>query len=118
MRRPPQAGAWAETLAAFDDYMRRTEQELAARLSDPGQPLWGEVSSAFFARIKSGEIPVEALNGGRPVHVPDGLVHDWIGGVFIPLNYRAKRPELVTGPHGLPIHRIAHQLASTIVGDV
>jgi hypothetical protein len=73
-----------KTLAAFDDYMRRTEKELASRLSDPGKPLWGEVSSAFFARIKNGEIPVEALNGGRPVDVHDGLVHDWIGGVFIP----------------------------------
>lgn len=72
------------TLAAFDDYMRRTEQELSARLSDPNKPLWGEASKALFARIRRGEIPVEALNGGRPVDVPDGLVHDWIGGVFIP----------------------------------
>jgi hypothetical protein len=72
------------TLAAFEDYMRRTEQQLAPRLSDPASPLWGEQSSELFARIKGGEIPVEALNGGRPVDVPDGLVHDWIGGAFLP----------------------------------
>jgi hypothetical protein len=82
-------GAWcaelsSRTLDAFDGYMRRTEQDLAARLSDPNKPLWGEESSALFARIRNGEIPVEALNGGHPVDVPDGLVHDWIGGAFIP----------------------------------
>ncbi len=74
----------SKTLAAFDDYMRRTEQQLAARLSDPNAVLWGEETAQRFARIKGGEILVEALNGGHPVDVPDGLVHDWIGGAFIP----------------------------------
>lgn len=80
----------SKTLAAFDDYMRRTEQQLASRLGDPNAALWGEESAARFAQIKSGQIPVEALNGGKPVDIPDGLVHDWIGGVFIP---GAKLPE-------------------------
>ena len=82
-------GAWGEelsfqTLAAFQGYMRRTEQELAGRLSNPSAPLWGEAPPSLWARIRNGEIPVEALNGGRPAPVPGGLVHDWIGGVFIP----------------------------------
>jgi hypothetical protein len=83
----------SQTLAAFDDYMRRTEQQLASRLSDPHAALWGEESPQRFAQIKSGQIPVDALNGGRPVDIPDGLVHDWIGGVFIP---GARLPETLS----------------------
>jgi hypothetical protein len=83
------SAAWSadlsgKTLAAFKNYMFRTERELNPRLSDPNAPLWGEASSTLLARIRNGEIPVEALNGGHPIDVPGGLVHDWIGGVFIP----------------------------------
>ncbi len=73
----------SQTLAAFQDYMLRTEQELAGRLSSPSAPLWGEASPSRWARIRNGEIPVEALNGGHPAPIPGGLVHDWIGGAFI-----------------------------------
>ena len=39
------------------------------------------------ARLQKGEIVVSRLetrDGGKAVKVPDGLVHHWIGTVFIP----------------------------------
>jgi hypothetical protein len=35
-------------------------------------------------RVRAGEIPVEPANGESPLAEPSGLIHDWVGAVFIP----------------------------------
>jgi hypothetical protein len=76
------------TVAAFDRYVRLTEM----RLDDPRTYLFvdglPETRRAdALARLRRGELliePLETRDRGREIDVPDGLIHHWIGTVFIP----------------------------------
>ncbi|MGH9779974.1 MAG: hypothetical protein ACRD5I_16350, partial [Candidatus Acidiferrales bacterium] len=89
-------GAWAAELtpraaAAFDDYARATE----ARMAEQGKGnsfLWVDTlpekqRQSTYARLKRGEIvyeELEARNDGKPIKISDGMLHHWLGAVFIP----------------------------------
>jgi hypothetical protein len=72
-----------ETLEAFEAYVRANETRLEARRSD-GPFLWVDESSARLAQVRQGKVIIEARTGKGDVGVPDGLIHDWLGAVFIP----------------------------------
>jgi hypothetical protein len=78
----PAAGAQLkpETAAAFDRYIRQTEQRLDER---KGQ-LWSDESPERARRVRGGEVVVEPFHQNPLVNVPDGLIHDWIGAAFLP----------------------------------
>jgi hypothetical protein len=46
--------------------------------------LWSDLTSERAYEIRQGRIVAQFWSGDRPVKVPSGLVHDWIGAVFIP----------------------------------
>ena len=82
-----------ETAAAFGRYIRATEARLAGTRTDRGgaflfvdtQPEQDRAES--YAALHQGRILIEEVNAkedGRPIEVPDGLIHDWVGLVFIP----------------------------------
>jgi hypothetical protein len=68
-----------KTSAAFDEVIRQTEQRL-----DQRKPfLWAEESPARLQKVLGGALVVEPT-GAKAIHpVPDGLVHDWSGAVFL-----------------------------------
>jgi hypothetical protein len=68
------------TVGEFDRYIRETEQ----RLADASVFLWADASADRERRVKSGEVVVEPFRGKPVTEVSDGLVHDWVGSVFIP----------------------------------
>jgi len=69
-----------KTAEAFDRYIKQTEQRLEGRTTF----LWADESPERARRERAGQLVVEPT-GARPViDVPDGLVHDWVGSVFIP----------------------------------
>jgi hypothetical protein len=72
-----------ETLEAFESYARATEARLEARRRG-GPFLWVDESAGRLAQVRQGKVVIEARNGKGDIGVPDGLVHDWIGAVFIP----------------------------------
>jgi hypothetical protein len=75
--RPATLSAWQEYLQAAND---RTTARLAA-----GKPfLWIDEEPDRVRRVRQGEIIVAPLVGRGTKSVPSGLVHDWIGAVFIP----------------------------------
>lgn len=93
-------GAWAadlkqNTTDAFNRYVAVTEERMAGELRSgrkflypdrPAAELSRDVGDAY-ARLKRGEILVErqeAKVNGKDVEVPDGMVHHWVGVVFIP----------------------------------
>jgi hypothetical protein len=78
----PAAGAELkpETLAAFDRYIRQTEQSL----DEHKGKLWADESAARAARIRQGEVVVEPFHTKPLTNVKNGLVHDWVGGIFLP----------------------------------
>jgi hypothetical protein len=69
-----------KTVEAFDRYIAVTEQ----RLADSKVFLWTDESADRARRVKAGEVVVEPFRGKPVLAVPDGLVHDWVGSVFIP----------------------------------
>jgi hypothetical protein len=69
-----------QTTEAFDRYIRETEQRLADRKGF----LWADENPDRARRVKAGQVVVEPFRGKALTPVPDGLVHDWVGSVFIP----------------------------------
>lgn len=88
-------GAAAElkpaTVAAFDRYVRATEARIAAEVRDDqpflsvGEP--GGTARASLAELRAGKLVIERLEtreNGTSIDVPDGLIHHWLGVVFVP----------------------------------
>ncbi len=74
----------AETLAAWDQYVRTTSESMRARLTPGGQFLWTDETADRRARVHGGEIVVLPATPQTPRKVPSGLIHDWMGAAFIP----------------------------------
>jgi hypothetical protein len=77
---------------AFDHYVKITEQrirleEMSATASLFTDSLPPQVRPDAAARLGKGEVVVETRltkDGGRTIEVPGGLVHHWVGVVFVP----------------------------------
>ncbi len=72
------------TLAAWDAYVRRSDAGMQARLNGRRPFLWMDEAPGRAGRLRRGQILVEPANGRGIIHVPDGLIHHWIGAAFIP----------------------------------
>lgn len=74
-----------ETVAAFDHYVQLSEARMSEEIASgnflrvDGLPQRG----TDLARLKHGEVIVERLETLRAVPVPGGLIHHWMGTVFI-----------------------------------
>jgi hypothetical protein len=89
----PAAGAQLkpETLQVFDHYVQVSESRMAAEDYGGGQFLYVEGlpadrRAAALERLKRGEVVIEKLEtseNGKTVTAPGGMIHDWIGTVFI-----------------------------------
>lgn len=81
-----------KTTAAFNHYVALSEAEIDASLNDRQAFLWvdrlpPEQRAAVLARLRAGSVVIErmqTLENGKSIDVPNGLVHYWIGTVFIP----------------------------------
>jgi hypothetical protein len=74
----------AQTLAAFEAYIREAETELEQTLSSRGLFLWSDASSERAQKIHKGQVVAQFWSGQGPIKVPNGLIHDWIGAAFLP----------------------------------
>jgi len=89
---PAPAKLHAETVAAFDRYARLTEERNDAELKRGSGLLWVDAlpepqRSVAYAALKRGEVQIHQLNtldNGKPIGCPEGLIHHWVGVVFIP----------------------------------
>jgi hypothetical protein len=80
-----------ETDAAFNRYVQLSEQRMQGGLRS-GPFLWADglpiqQREDVYARLKRGEVvteSLETLDRGAPIPVPGGLIHHWVGLVFIP----------------------------------
>lgn len=73
-----------ETVQAYERYMRAREADAQARLRPGRNFLWIDDSPERKRRVRRGEIVVEPAGDNGQTSVPDGLIHDWIGAIFIP----------------------------------
>lgn len=92
----PQSSSAAElkknTAEAFDRYIRVNEDRMVEGLRDGRSFLWPDgfpepQQVRVYDRLRQGEIIIEqleTLQSGKPIRVPDGLIHHWIALSFIP----------------------------------
>ena len=80
------------TVAAFERYQRAAEAAIATDVSAEGLVLRIGGSDAarqrdIEVRLRRGEVALERLHvteGGRRIEIPSGMVHHWVGAVFVP----------------------------------
>lgn len=92
---PPRASAAElkqKTIEAFDRYVRLSEARMEEESRGGAPFLWidrlpQERREAAYAQLRQGRVMIErleTLDDSKPIPVPDGLIHHWIGTVFIP----------------------------------
>jgi hypothetical protein len=82
----------ANTLAALDRYVKLTEARNEEELRRGTNLLWIDElpqpeGAEAYAALKRGEVKMKKLvilDGGKPVPCPGGIIHHWVGVVFIP----------------------------------
>jgi hypothetical protein len=77
------------TVAAFDRYTAETERQSAPSLADPASFLWVDHPDRKkdLEAVRKGELLISRLetrSNGKRIDIPDGLIHHWIGLVFVP----------------------------------
>jgi hypothetical protein len=74
----------------------RSRHSLQGRIEGSNPFLWIDEMADRAGRVKHGEIIVAPVVGRGMQSVPNGLIHDWIGAVFIP---NATIESLLNVPH-------------------
>ncbi|HYR42873.1 MAG TPA: hypothetical protein VER98_07620, partial [Terriglobia bacterium] len=72
------------TLKVWEEYIRGADLRMQTRLDAQKPFLWTDESPDRTRRVRLGETAVAPVVGHGTRNVPNGLIHDWIGGVFIP----------------------------------
>ncbi len=73
-----------ETVNAWNAYVRNADLRMKDRVEGKTSFLWTNESADRRQRVGRGEIPVAPVLSHGTQNVPNGLIHHWIGGVFIP----------------------------------
>lgn len=81
-----------DTLAAFDRYAELAQAQFDSQIARGEPLLWFEGlpqgrRAEIEAKLRAGQVVIERmeiLDHGKPIAVPGGLIHHWIGTVFIP----------------------------------
>jgi hypothetical protein len=84
-----------QTLGAFDEYIGEAEAGMEQTLRGSGPFLWSDVSPERARLVRGGQVVAQFWAGQGPVKVPSGLIHDWIGAVFIPATNLKKTLALI-----------------------
>jgi len=74
----------SETLQAWDDYVHHAQVRMQDCSRAQAPFLLVDETRELSERVRSGEILVEPEGGKSPHPVLRGLIHDWVGVVFVP----------------------------------
>jgi len=72
------------TLAAWAAYVKEADSRMEERVAGRRPFLWMDESPDRAARVRRGEVVIAPVVGHGSHGVPNGLLHSWIGTVFIP----------------------------------
>jgi hypothetical protein len=81
-----------QTAKAYDRYIELTGAQVSAELAQSGPYLWVErlppaQRAADEEQLRNGQLVIErleTLDAGKPIPTPGGIVHHWIGTIFVP----------------------------------
>ena len=79
----PHAKLTQATLAAFDNYVRNREASIERQIAE-GPFLWAGQRPERMRQLQRAGMVVEPLAGSGAENIRDGVVHDWLGAVFVP----------------------------------
>ncbi|MGC1620196.1 MAG: hypothetical protein WA765_17025 [Candidatus Acidiferrum sp.] len=82
----------SETAAAFDRYVRLTDERNEMELKRGSALLWIDAlpeaeRAAAYSAVKHGEVQIHqlsTLDNSKPIECPGGMIHHWTGVIFIP----------------------------------
>jgi hypothetical protein len=77
------------TVAAFEQYIHDAESRLDRQVHGAAF-LWVDGNAGRKNRVRQGEAAVEPVSGKGDIDVLDGMIHDWVGAIFIPGGALAK----------------------------
>jgi hypothetical protein len=72
------------TSKAWEEYVASANMGMEQRLRPGHTFLWVDEKPQRLANVRAGEIVVSPVGPRSPKKVPSGLIHDWVGDVFIP----------------------------------
>jgi hypothetical protein len=72
-----------ETIQAWNAYIDDVDGQRQKQFSRGGALLWSDDSSDQMTRLRHGDIVVFPASSRVPIKIASGLIHDWIGAVFI-----------------------------------
>ena len=72
------------TVDAWDDYVRASDQRMLDRTTDGGTFFWVDEAAGRETRVLRGDVVVEPMLEHGVRETPGGLIHHWIGALFIP----------------------------------
>jgi len=81
-----------QTAKAYDRYIELTGAQVTAELAQSGAYLWVErlppaQRAADEEQLRNGQLVIErleTLDSGKPIPTPGGIIHHWVGTVFVP----------------------------------
>ncbi len=72
------------TSNAWDEYIQSATQRMQQRVAAGNSFLWVDEAPDRLVKVKAGEVVVALMGPQVPKKVPAGLIHHWVGAVFIP----------------------------------
>ena len=72
------------TLMAWNAYLTAADSHMQERIAGKQPFLLTHESGGRAARLRRGEVVIAPATANGTESVPNGLIHDWIGAVFIP----------------------------------
>jgi hypothetical protein len=72
------------TLMAYEKYIAAAEKRLDNQMRQGDTSMWLDSRPGLRERVRAGEILVEPAKGNGQTPVRNGLIHDWMGAMFIP----------------------------------
>ena len=81
-----------QTAKAYDRYIELTSAQVSAELAQSGPYLWVErlpqaQRAAAEEQLRNGGLVIErleTLDAGKPIPTPGGIIHHWVGTIFVP----------------------------------
>ena len=73
-----------QALTAWENYIASAKLHMQDRRAGKSPFLWVDEDAMRRQQLNSGEIVISAVGSPHPLLIPHGLIHHWIGAVFIP----------------------------------
>jgi len=73
-----------ETVSAWKQYVQSADATMQSRLRPGHAFMWVDEAPGRRQQLRAGEILVTGVGESNPKKVPAGLIHHWMGAVFVP----------------------------------